>query len=110
MQSVTLVFLLNGCKSMLPLAAPEPKQYGARLWYECLGLTVFLTGGRRQKFRDLPEEERRTQAEEAYARATAALTCARKMCAVFCPLDMKGIIGTAYGLLCMALDTVGMAR
>ncbi len=41
------------------------------------------------------EEERRTQEEEAYARATAALTRARKMCVIFCPLDMKGLIGAA---------------
>ena len=27
----------------------------------------FLTGGRSQKFRGLPEEERRTQEEETYA-------------------------------------------
>ena len=50
------------------------------------------TGGRGQKFRELPEEERRTQEEEAYARATVALTRARKMCVIFCPLDMKGLM------------------
>ena len=55
----------------------------------------FLTGGRGQKFRSLPEEERHTQEEEAYARATVALTRARKMCVIFCPLDMKGLIGAA---------------
>ena len=55
----------------------------------------FLTGGRGQKFRGLPEEERHTQEEEAYARATVALTRARKMCVIFCPLDMKGLIGAA---------------
>ena len=55
----------------------------------------FLTGGRGQKFRKLPEEERHTQEEEAYARATVALTRARKMCVIFCPLDMKGLIGAA---------------
>ena len=55
----------------------------------------FLTGGRGQKFRDLAEEERRTQEEEAYARATVALTRAHKMCVIFCPLDMKGLIGAA---------------
>ena len=38
---------------------------------------------------------RRTQVEEAYARATVALTRARKMCVIFCPLDMKGLIGAA---------------
>ena len=43
----------------------------------------------------LPEEERRTQEEEAYARATVALTRARKMRVIFCPLDMKGLIGAA---------------
>ena len=55
----------------------------------------FLTGGRGQKFRNLPEEERRTQEEEAYARATVALTRARKMCFIFCCLDMKGLLGAA---------------
>ena len=55
----------------------------------------FLTGGRGEKFRSLPEEERRTQEEEAYARATVALTRARKICVIFCPLDMKGLIGAA---------------
>ena len=55
----------------------------------------FLTGGRGQKFRTLPEDARRTQEEEAYARATVALTRARKMCVIFCPLDMKGLLGAA---------------
>ena len=55
----------------------------------------FLSGGRGQKFRDLPNEERLTQLEEAYARATVALTRARKICVIFGPLDMKGIIGAA---------------
>ena len=59
----------------------------------------FLTGGRGQKFRGLPEEERHTQEEEAYARATVALTRARKMCVIFCPLDMKGLIGAATVIL-----------
>ena len=56
----------------------------------CAGMTAFmvvvaqtkvgfLTGGRGQKFRALPEEERRTQVEEV----------------IFCPLDMKGLIGAA---------------
>ena len=51
--------------------------------------------GRGEKFRSLPEEERRTQEEEAYARVTVALTRARKICVIFCPLDMKGLIGAA---------------
>ena len=40
-------------------------------------------------------EQKNTQVEEAYARATVALTRARKMCVIFCPLDMKGNIGAA---------------
>ena len=55
----------------------------------------FLTGGRGQRFRGLPEEERHTQEEEVYARATVALNRARKMCVIFCPLDMKGLIRAA---------------
>ena len=82
------------------------RQVISRSVTSCAGMTAFmvvvaqtkigfLTGGRGQKFRDLPEDERRTQEEEAYARATVALTRARKMCVIFCPLDMKGLIGAA---------------
>ena len=71
----------------------------------------FLSGGRGQKFRDLPDGERLTQLEEAYARATAALTRARKMCVIFGPLDMKGIMGAAlsWSVSCMAQGIVGKA-
>ncbi len=72
------------------------KQVISRSVTSCAGMTAymvivaqtrigFLTGGRGQKFRNLPEQERRTQEEEAYARATIALTRARKMCVIFCP-------------------------
>ena len=82
------------------------RQVISRSVTSCAGMTAymvvvaqtkvgFLTGGRGEKFRNLPEEERRTQEEEAYARATVALTRARKMCVIFCPLDMKGLIGAA---------------
>ena len=82
------------------------RQVISRSVTSCAGMTAFmvvvaqtkigfLTGGRGQKFRDLLEEERHTQEEEAYARATVALTRARKMCVIFCPLDMKGLIGAA---------------
>ena len=82
------------------------RQVISRSVTSCAGMTAymvvvaqtkvgFLTGGRGEKFRGLPEEERRTQEEEAYARATVALTRARKMCVIFCPLDMKGLIGAA---------------
>ena len=55
----------------------------------------FLSGGRGQKFRDLPPVEELIQVEEAYARATVALTRARKLCIIFGPLDMKGLMGAA---------------
>ena len=82
------------------------RQVISRSVTSCAGMTAFmvvvaqtkigfLTGGRGEKFRELPEEERRTQEEEAYARATVALTRARKTCVIFCPLDMKGLIGAA---------------
>ena len=82
------------------------RQVISRSVTSCAGMTAymvvvaqtkvgFLTGGRGEKFRKLPEEERRTQEEEAYARATVALTRARKMRVIFCPLDMKGLIGAA---------------
>ena len=61
----------------------------------------FLTGGRGQKFRNLPEEERRTQEEEVYARATVALTRAREMCVIFCPLDMKGTVDDSRSASCL---------
>ena len=86
--------------------AQSKRQVISRSVTSCAGMTAFmvvvaqtkigfLTGGRGQKFRGLPEEERHTQEEEAYARATVALTRARKMCVIFCPLDMKGLIGAA---------------
>ena len=86
--------------------AQSNRQVISRSVTSCAGMTAymvvvaqtkigFLTGSRGQKFRDLPEEERRTQEEEVYARATVAFTRARKMCVIFCPLDMKGLIGAA---------------
>ena len=86
--------------------AQSQRQVISRSVTSCAGMTAymvvvaqtkvgFLTGGRGQKFRGLPEEERHTQEEEAYARATVALTRARKMCVIFCPLEMKGLIGAA---------------
>ena len=88
--------------------AQSKKQVISRSVTSCAGMTAnmvivaqtrvgFLTGGRGQKFGTLPEDARRTQEEEeeAYARATVALTRARKMCVIFCPLDMKGLLGAA---------------
>ena len=87
------------------------RQVISRSVTSCAGMTAymvvvaqtkvgFLTGGRGEKFRSLPEEERRTQEEEeeeeeAYDRATVALTRARKICVIFCPLDCWVLFGPA---------------
>ena len=55
----------------------------------------FLTGGRKESFRALPQEGQLIQLEEAYGRATVALTRARSLCVIMGPLDMKGLVGAA---------------
>ena len=55
----------------------------------------FLTGGRRASFLDLPQDEQDIQLEEAYGRATVALTRAMSLCVILGPLDMKGLLGAA---------------
>ena len=55
----------------------------------------FLTGGRKKFLLALPEDEQMVQLEEAYARATVAITRARALCLIMGPLDMKGLLGAA---------------
>ena len=55
----------------------------------------FLTGGRKKYFLALPEDEQMVQLEEAYARATVAITRARALCLIMGPLDMKGLLRAA---------------
>ena len=55
----------------------------------------FLTGGRKKSFLLLSEDEQMVQLEEAYARATIAITRARSLCLIMGPLDMKGLVGAA---------------
>ena len=55
----------------------------------------FLTGGRNKSFLLLSEDEQMVQLEEAYARATVAITRARSLCLIMGPLDMKGLLGAA---------------
>jgi len=55
----------------------------------------FLPGGRKDSFRALPQDEQLVQLEEAYGRATVALTRARSLCVIMGPLDMKGLVGAA---------------
>ena len=68
--------------------AQSKRQVISRSVTSCAGMTAFmvvvaqtkvgfLTAGRGQRFRGLPEEERHTQEEETYARATVALTRAK---------------------------------
>ena len=61
----------------------------------------FLTGGRGYSFQELSPEEKLSQREEAFARATVALTRAQRFCFIMCPLDMKGIIGAATVVGCL---------
>ena len=55
----------------------------------------FLTGGRKKSFLLLSEDEQMVQLEEAYARATVAITRARSLCLIMGPLDMKSLLGAA---------------
>ena len=61
----------------------------------------FLTGGRGHSFQKLSSEDKQSQCEEAFARATVALTRAQQFCFIMCPLDMKGIIGAATVVGCL---------
>ena len=49
--------------------------------------------------KELPEKEVLAQLEEAYARATVALTRAQKLCIIMGPLDMRGLLGAARVIL-----------
>ena len=61
----------------------------------------FLSGGSARQIANLNEVERAIQLEEAYARATVALTRVRRLCVLLCPLDQKGPIGAATILGCL---------
>ena len=61
----------------------------------------FLTGGRGYTFQELTPDEKQSQREEAFARATVALTRAQRFCFIMCPLDMNGIIGAATVVGCL---------
>ena len=72
----------------------------------CAGMTAFLvvvaqtrigflSGGRGAGFLRLRPEDRISQTEDAYARATVALTRAQAQTILFGPLDMKGLPGAA---------------
>ena len=51
--------------------------------------------------KELPQKEVFAQLEEAYARATVALTRAQKLCIIMGPLDMRGLLGAATVIGCL---------
>ena len=51
--------------------------------------------------KELPQKEVLAQLEEAYARATVALTRAQKLCIIMGPLDMRGLLGAATVIGCL---------
>ena len=63
----------------------------------------FLSGGRGKSFHQLPPQEQAAQREEAYARATVALTRAQEICFIMGPLDMRGLVGAATIIGCLKL-------
>ncbi len=50
---------------------------------------------------ELSQNEFLAQLEEAYARATVALTRAQKLCIIMGPLDMRGLMGAATVMGCL---------
>ena len=61
----------------------------------------FLSGGRSKRMKELSHHEFLAQLEEAYARATVALTRARKLCIIMGPLDMRGLMRAATVIGCL---------
>ena len=88
---------------------------GAIMWRSvtsCAGMTAylvllaqtrvgFLSGGRGKSFHQLPPQEQAAQREEAYARATVALTRAQQICFIMGPLDMRGLVGAGTIIGCL---------
>ena len=61
----------------------------------------FLSGGRGKSFHQLTQQEQNAQKEEAFARATVALTRAQQICIIMGPLDMRGLVGAATIMGCL---------
>ena len=61
----------------------------------------FLSGGSAAQTANMTEADKVIQLEEAHARVTVALTRARRLCVLLCPLDQKGPIGAATVLGCL---------
>ncbi len=107
----------NGCLAVLHNRNKMVTTFGNSYWVtqangsvlsrsvtSCAGMTAhlvllaqtkvgFLSGGRSKPFRQLHPDEQHAQREEAYGRATVALTRPQKLCVLMGPLDMKGLVG-----------------
>ena len=115
----------NGCLAVLHNRNKMVATFGNSEWVtqsegavqsksvtSCAGMTAhfvllaqtkvgFLSGGRSRRMKELPEKEVLAQLEEAYARATVALTRAQKLCIIMGPLDMRGLLGAATVIGCL---------
>ena len=70
----------------------------------------FLSGGRGKSFRQLPAEEQAAQKEEAYVRATVALTRTQQICFFMGPLDMCGLVEAATIIDCLKYGALSVDR
>ena len=70
----------------------------------------FLSGRRGKSFHQLTPQEQAAQKEEAFARATVALTRAQEICLIMGPLDIRGLVGAAtiMGCLKYGASSVGL--
>ena len=121
-----------------PMQPAIKKKNQSKSVTSCAGMTAhfvllaqtkvgFLSGGRSRRMKELPEKEVLAQLEEAYARATVALTRAQKLffllyaawvrsraerpsvqltraqklCIIMGPLDMRGLLGAATVIGCL---------
>ena len=115
----------NGCLAILHNRNKMVATFGNSEWVtqsdgavqsksvtSCAGMTAhfvllaqtkvgFLSGGRGRHMQELLENEVLAQLEEAYARATVALTRAQKLCIIMGPLDMRGLPGAAAVIGCL---------
>ena len=115
----------NGCLAVLHNRNKMVATFGNSEWVtqsdgavqsksvtSCAGMTAhyvllaqtkvgFLSGGRGRHMKELSENEVLAQLEEAYARATVALTRAQKLCIIMGPLDMRGLPGAATVIGCL---------
>ena len=115
----------NGCLAVLHNRNKMVTTFGNSEWVtqsegsvqsrsvtSCAGMTAhlvllaqtrvgFLSGGRSKRMKDLSQDEFLAQLEDAYARATVALTRAQKLCIIMGPLDTRGLLGAATVIGCL---------